>query len=134
MAQPTDTDASYGNLSLDINIGATPNGVEPIDELQNAYDEFLMTDTEMIDFSNPTINFGISPNPSNGVITVFDRQLMADEIIVSIMLYQTVFTKKINATNTHTVVDLQFVDSGVYLVEMRKNGQMVNVEKIVIRR
>jgi len=40
VAQPTDKEASYGKLSLDINIGATPDSVDPIDELQKAYDDF----------------------------------------------------------------------------------------------
>lgn len=42
VAKPTDKDASYGKLSLDINIGVTPKGVEPIDELQKAYDAFKL--------------------------------------------------------------------------------------------
>jgi len=134
VAQPTDTDASYGNLSLDINISATPNGVEPIDELQNAYDDFLSKDVEVLIFPSPIIDFWVSPNPSNGAITVFDRLMVADEIVVFNMLHQSILSKKTNAANTHTALDLAFVESGVYLMEMRKNGLVVNIEKIVIRR
>lgn len=41
VAQPTDSDPTYGNLSLELNIGATPDGIEPIDELQKAYDRWV---------------------------------------------------------------------------------------------
>jgi len=70
VAKPTDTDASYGNLSIDINIGATPFGIEPIDELQDKYDEYKST----VSTSNLTSEIGnlkIFPNPNNiGEVTI----------------------------------------------------------------
>ncbi len=40
VAKPGDKDSSRGQLSLDINIYKTPEGVDPIDQLQVAYDRF----------------------------------------------------------------------------------------------
>jgi len=38
VAHPDDSISSYGHLRLDINIPATPDGVDPIDELQKAFE------------------------------------------------------------------------------------------------
>lgn len=43
VASDTDTDASYGKLSLDLNIGRTPVGVDPIDVLYERYLELPET-------------------------------------------------------------------------------------------
>ncbi len=40
VAKPSDPDPTYGKLSLDINIGAVPKGVDPIDKLQKAYNDW----------------------------------------------------------------------------------------------
>lgn len=132
VAQPSDTDGSYGNLSLDINIAGTPFGVEPIDELQNEYDDFLATNTEII--VCPGADFGIFPNPSNGKISIFDHQKSFDEVVVYNMINQVVWTKKIRSTNTVTALDLPMIESGIYLVETRKNGLLVHLEKVVINK
>ncbi|KAA3617500.1 MAG: DUF1028 domain-containing protein [Calditrichaeota bacterium] len=42
VAQPNDTLSGYGQLNLDINIGNTPNSVDPINSLQNEYDQWLI--------------------------------------------------------------------------------------------
>ena len=38
VARETDEDSSYGKLSLDINVSSTPEGVDPIDMLQDRYE------------------------------------------------------------------------------------------------
>ena len=38
VAQPDDVNAEYGKLSLDINVGHTPDGIDPIDVLQLEYE------------------------------------------------------------------------------------------------
>ena len=44
MATPCDTDSSYGNLSLDLNVWVTGGNIfEPIDALQTAYDNWQLT-------------------------------------------------------------------------------------------
>ncbi len=46
VARPTDTDSDYENLSLDINVGATPDGVDPIDVLRRKFDMWLLESKE----------------------------------------------------------------------------------------
>ena len=40
VAKLSDTDSAYGKLFLDINIGAVPKGEDPIDQLQQAYNDW----------------------------------------------------------------------------------------------
>jgi uncharacterized Ntn-hydrolase superfamily protein len=41
VARETDDDASYGKLSVDINVSSTPEGIDPIDELRIRYETLM---------------------------------------------------------------------------------------------
>ena len=56
VADPSDTDTSFGNLSLDLNVFITDEIFEPIDELQILFDQTLSTE-------DPTCLLYTSPSP-----------------------------------------------------------------------
>jgi uncharacterized Ntn-hydrolase superfamily protein len=43
VAVPGDSISEYGKLSIDINIGNTPDGIDPIDSLQKVYDSLKVS-------------------------------------------------------------------------------------------
>lgn len=129
VAKATDTDASFGNLSLDINIGATPFGVEPIDELQVAYDEYKA----MVSNSNLSISskeLSLFPNPSSsGSITI-----KTDFQISSIQVYSTdgklIDDLKFNSLHN---INISHLDSGIYFIQVKNNkNEIVVFERLLV--
>jgi len=129
VAQPTDTDASYGNLSLDINIGATPFGVEPIDELQDAYEEYKAT----VSNNNPILaksEVVIFPNPNQtGSI-----KIKSDITIARIKLYNVngLFISDVPFISNHNI-DISNLEHGVYLLKMiDSSDNPISTKKLII--
>ncbi|MBL4662206.1 MAG: DUF1028 domain-containing protein, partial [Flavobacteriaceae bacterium] len=66
VADPSDTDSSYGNLSLDLNVWINGTVFEPIDALQDAYDNFLSINDQGLT-KNKIV---IAPNPATNEVTI----------------------------------------------------------------
>ncbi len=63
VAKPTDSEGDY---YIDIVVGEPMNDEDPIDILQEQYDDFISTSTEDLKFE-----FSIFPNPSPGVFNIY---------------------------------------------------------------
>jgi len=131
VAKPTDTDASYGNLWLDINVwldSGTFTG-DPIDELQVQFDDFK--DGLSVEEFNK-VESSIFPNPSNGIFTVF---ITKPDIVDNIEVYNTLGKRVVNQPTTNVSnyarLNLNDLQSGVYLVKLRSEKGVVDTLKLI---
>ena len=132
VAQPSDTDSSYGNLWLDINISATPFGVEPIDELQTAYDAFIATLSTREISDNPVTIF---PNPAKNILNISN---IAKTSINALEIYtitgKKVFSTSISSNKKLNSIDLSTLSNGLYLVKFLQKNTTAHVEKLIINK
>lgn len=126
VADPSDTDASLGNLSLDLNVWITSTIFEPIDELQNLFDQSL----SVTDLS--TINgVSVRPNPTTGTIRV-KAVSGGNQAIVYTITGQRVGTYEL--PNNETAIDLANLESGVYFMTVIDGNKVIATEKIILDR
>ena len=131
VAKPTDTNSSYGNLWLDLNISFTAYGVDPIDSLQTAFDAFKATlSTEELT-TNPV---GIYPNPSSGTLNILGTDTnKITRITLTNVLGQEVLSHKVS--NLTTTLDLSVFKDGIYIIKCIDSTNVVKqTQKIVLKK
>lgn len=126
VASPDDTDSSYGNLSLDLNVWITGEIFEPIDELQEQFDEALSTgDATKVD------GVTIYPNPASTQITV-KSVVKTDAVELYNILGQQVSTQRLEG-NIATL-DLSGLTNGVYFINVRNGSTLITTQKIIVQK
>lgn len=112
VAKPNDV---YNNFYLDINIAGTPPGVEPIDELQDAYDIWKITsgkeDKYFIDNYSPEI----FPNPSGGEVIINFRKIVPDRIMIINSLGITIASLQTSGREKF-IINLEQYPEGLYFL------------------
>ena len=135
VAQPTDTDASYGNLWLDINVwldSGTFTG-DPIDELQTQFDAFKANlSTESFD----TTETKLFPNPTNGIVELSLSN--TDRTAINALVVYDILGKKVvhltNSSFDNTIsIDLKDYSNGLYIVKLQNDNQTLKTLKLVKR-
>lgn len=130
VATPEDTDASYGNLTIDINIGATPFGIDPIDDLQIAYDD-LVSSNSNIAFNKSNIR--IYPNPTSEskiMIELDNPDIEKVQISNSIGEIIQEITRD-NFVHGNFSLDIDSFENGVYFVHLINNNKTLSSTKFV---
>ena len=134
VAKPTDTDSSYGNLWLDINVwldSGTFTG-DPIDELQIKFDEFKNN----LSLADPLLNdFVIYPNPTESEITITSTNILnIDKLKVLDLLGKEVFSISVPKNVSSYKINLEALNSGLYLVKFYNKNGLVKTSKIVMNK
>ncbi|WP_339701550.1 DUF1028 domain-containing protein [uncultured Marixanthomonas sp.] len=128
VADPSDTDSSYGNLSLDLNVWITSEVFEPIDALQDAYDATLSTNNPQGTESNITL----FPNPADKTVTLQSNGAMITSYTVADVNGKIVTQREIKSPQNRLYFDvLQYAD-GIYFIETFENGTSISVERLVV--
>jgi len=127
VADPSDTDASYGNLSLDLNVWITDEIFEPIDELQVLFDASLSANR----FTIPEY-IEVFPNPTSGIIQVKSVLAGASHLEVVSITGQQVFKTAIQS-NTNQL-DLGNLPNGIYFVALKNDNTVIATKKIVLHK
>lgn len=104
-------DDTPGNPAIRLNIGEQASGIEPIDLLQDAYDNFLS-----VNENNLIQGINIYPNPSSLNISF----VKPDSLQINKVTIYNILGKEVN---THLGKDLQtvsiaFLESGVYFAKI----------------
>jgi uncharacterized Ntn-hydrolase superfamily protein len=127
VAKPGD---SNNDLWMDLNVSKTPFGKEPIDSLQNLFDEFILINN---DISDQIQEAKIFPNPSDGIFEIVYKFNSGDQIIVYDLAGNVV--KKILISKSVEDLSLDINVRGSYtLIGISSSGnklfnQMVIVDK-----
>lgn len=128
VAQPED---SPDNFWMELWVGATDDGVDPIDELQQMYDEFFATS---IISDKEAMSLSIYPNPAQGTIVhlVYEKST-PDYITVSNLQGITLKTIRVHGLKNHLQINIENLNPGLYQVSSFKNKQLQNVQKLIIQ-
>lgn len=125
VADPSDTDSSYGNLSLDLNVWITSTVFEPIDELQLLFDEQLsVEDTSLVN------GVSIFPNPTTGLLQVKTVSGGTKAILYSILGQE---VGRYPLEGNLTSLQLDGLTDGVYFLSIRDGNEIIATEKIILK-
>lgn len=129
VADPSDTDSSYGNLSLDLNVWITSTIFEPIDALQDLYDGTLGSDDNLLEASEILVY----PNPASETVTIqSDRMILTGYEVIDIS--GKIITKRDVATpNNKILLDVANYKKGIYFVSIYENGNKLTSEKLIVQ-
>ncbi|MBV1923165.1 MAG: DUF1028 domain-containing protein, partial [Flavobacteriaceae bacterium] len=108
VADPSDTDSSYGNLSLDLNVWVTSDVFEPIDALQELYDGTLSVDSNS--FSEETLS--MYPNPANESITIQSEKGLISQYEIYDVTGKLVTSRTTDSPITHALVNVSDLNTG----------------------
>ena len=131
VAKPTDSPSA---LYIDLNIGATPTGIDPIDELQKSYDNWKTNSAHNcypvgnVDLLFRNADFYIYPNPADDILSIETgvhhknlRVIVTD--VVGREIYNAALAKGRNQ------LDISAWVSGNYLLTIKYRGEVI-VRKI----
>lgn len=112
VARPGD---SNDDLWMDLNINKTPFGVEPIDNLQGLYEEFLST-SDVDNINNIDTKLLVSPSPSDGLVSISAPWIAKGLLSISTINGESIIRTK--PFNVSMGIDLSQYISGVYVVTL----------------
>lgn len=127
VARPND---DINNLYLDLLIPATPQGVDPIDALQELFDGTVTTSTNDI---SQTTQPSVFPNPSKGQLQIRWQEAATSSFAFTIAnsFGQTVVENNFQA-DYHTV-DLADLPAGIYFWTIKNTtGQALHSNKLIL--
>jgi len=128
VASSTDTDSSYGNLSLDLNVWITSTAFEPIDALQTEYNNFLSIEENEFDNS-----INIFPNPANETAIIKSSNLMINGYEI-ININGKIITEKYTVNPRNIIYfDVTDYNAGLYFVRVYNNDTLVAIKKLITK-
>lgn len=129
VADPDDTDSSYGNLSLDLNVWVTSTVFEPIDALQEAYDNILNVE----DNSLTKNKIAIAPNPAtNEVVIRSSGQMMTAFQLVDVT-GKVVMKRTSVIPQNNIYLEVSSYPKGLYFVNIYHNDNQVTTKKLIVQ-
>ncbi|MDY8135121.1 DUF1028 domain-containing protein [Aquimarina sp. 2201CG5-10] len=133
VADPSDTDNSYGSLTLDLNVWITTTVFEPIDALQNAYNTTLGVE----DFSSSDeilSDFIMFPNPVDDTVVIRSDD---DTVITSYKIMdisgKVIDTRSINSPKNNLYIDVINYPKGTYFIHLYDREEKITSKKIIIK-
>lgn len=129
VASPTDTDASYGNLSLDLNVWITGEVFEPIDALQDTFNETLSTEDNELESSH--IHF--YPNPTEDYIIVRANKAMITSYKIIDITGKIIANYRVTIPKNNLYLDLKKYKVGTYYLSVFNKEINLTTTKIIIK-
>ncbi|MBW1298897.1 DUF1028 domain-containing protein [Aquimarina litoralis] len=129
VADPNDTDNSYGNLTLDLNVWVTSTIFEPIDALQDLYNATLST----VDFSANDSDIIISPNPAQDVIAINVGDQIMDSYQILNVSGKIIKNQSIKTLENNLFIDVRGYAKGTYFIRLYDKEHHVLNKRIVIK-
>lgn len=127
VADPSDTDSSYGNLSLDLNVWVTSDVFEPIDALQDLYDQTLSVPETT--FSKESIS--LYPNPANEAITITSDQSLLSSFEIFDINGKLIVSRTTESPITHAVINVSNLTAGVYFINTTNDKSETVSQKFI---
>ncbi len=128
VADPTDTDSSYGNLSLDLNVWVTTTVFEPIDALQDAYDATLSNEIFK------SVKVSIAPNPATEQVTIKTANNVITKYKIVDITGRVVTERAIGSPKNHIYFDVLNYPTGIYFISLyQENGNQLTTEKFIVQ-
>lgn len=129
VADPSDTDSSYGNLTLDLNVWVTTTVFEPIDALQDAYNATLGVN----DYKDRSSDVIIFPNPVDDVVAINTGDQVMNSYQIIDVSGKIIESRKIKTPKNNLYIDVRGYEMGTYIVRIYDNKNKVLSKRIVIQ-
>ena len=129
VADPDDTDSSYGNLSLDINVWISAEIFEPIDALQDAFDMTVSLE-ELVEKNQ----ISIYPSPSNNLVNIRSQGTMFNTFEVVNLAGQMLAQSRISNPQNHLYLDVNGYVPGIYFLNLYLDGKKIGSERFLVTR
>lgn len=131
VAAPDDV---YNELSLDINVAGTDWAVEPIDVLQERYDNWKSNNSNdcLLSSTDQLIHdeFSLYPNPVNDQLNIsINAHLPEAEIQIRDLAGKPIM--KVHNVKVENQINLSGLDSGLYLISLMSENAVVNTQFFV---
>lgn len=126
VADPSDTDSSYGNLSLDLNVWITSEIFEPIDELQILFDQALSTEDASL-----VTGVSVYPNPSQGELFIKSVANLKEAILYNVTGQE---VSRFPIIDNLTSLDVSRFGNGVYFLSLQNSSGTLTTQKIIINK
>jgi len=126
VADPSDTDSSYGNLSLDLNVWVTGTVFEPIDALQDLYDNTLSSEDEQQED-----DFTMFPNPAKGTVLVRTGSSLISNYTLTDVTGKILTNSNVPVPSNALSLKLPY-PSGIYFLKIKSKFDQVSVKKLII--
>ncbi len=123
-------DDDADSLYLDLNVPETPNGVEPIDELQILYNEWLNWVGQNEQQAGKRL-FEVFPNPAQQWVQFMHTSQKDDQLEVELRDLQGRILKKVPANNSSGRINVKDIKPGIYIVNLKQGGRILASRKIV---
>ncbi|MBK8659892.1 MAG: T9SS type A sorting domain-containing protein [Bacteroidetes bacterium] len=81
----------------------------------------------------PELQFGLSPNPTNGMLMVNMQQFQPYNTELTIYNVSGQLLKKTACTNAKEIIDMRVFEDGVYFIEL-KNRNGLSVKRLVLQK
>ena len=126
----TKPDDDFLQPSLFLNIEEMPFGVEPIDSLQNLFDEWFTSSIDPL-FSSKKIK--IFPNPSSDKINLqIDQVIEFNRIEVYNNFGQLIRTFKDKHSGLELIsIDISDLTIGAYIIKIKNDEDLIGIEKVI---
>ena len=131
VAAPDDV---YNELSLDINVAGTDWAVEPIDVLQERYDNWKSNNSNdcLLSSIDQLMHdeFSLYPNPVNDQLNIsINAHLPEAEIQIRDLAGRPIM--KVHNVKVENQINLSGLDSGLYLISLMSENAVVNTQFFV---
>ena len=125
-ARPTDPS---NDLYLDLYVGATPYGVEPIHELRKKYDDWNATKNIVKDYQQKALDAMISHNQKNGVVILKFNTIKPDKLELINFSGKILSVQRCDQLQT-IKLDLSRYSNGFYFINYYRNETRIGTHKI----
>ncbi len=129
VADPSDTDSSYGNLSLDLNVWITSDIFEPIDALQDAYNASLGFQDNVINQASIVL----SPNPASENVIIRSTNAMINSYEIYNILGELVTKRTIKTPKNNIYLDVVNYSKGIYFISVFDNNNKLATKKLIVK-
>ena len=112
---------------MDLWVGATDEGIEPIDVLQQMYDDFFATSIE----PHNKQSCKVYPNPVEDLLQITFTDNFPEEIRISDISGKTMLTMKVSPGVNALQMDVSALPEGVYVVQGLSRQNIVTTARFV---
>ena len=128
VAQPDD---EPDNLWLELWVGATDEGEEPIDVLQEMYDNFFATGIGNRDLMQARVE--VYPNPAHRIVTLEFTKTTPDRMVVVDATGQRVMVEKVSGLKYRVELNVEGLKKGFYIIRSYRDDTVLNNSKIFVK-
>ena len=127
VAEPDD---DPDDLWLELWVGATDEGEEPIDVLQEMYDSFFATgfDNQKIRQVQPKVY----PNPAHHTVTVEFSKAAPDRLVLVSADGQKVMEKEMSGLKNRITLNLENLNKGFYIIRSYIGNKIISNDKVFV--